>query len=203
MKFKHLTLEKTLPYILIVIGIIGFIMSVVIMQEKINMASNPNYIPSCNINPVVSCGTVMKSAQSHAFGFSNPYIGLAAYPAAVVVGVAILAGARFKRWFWVLFNIGFVFAVGFVHWLFYQTVYEIHAVCPFCTGVWATSIIGFWYVTLYNIDKGHIVLPTKAKKGYAWVRRHHLDLLVLWFLILAGLILKHFWYYYGRNIHIF
>ncbi len=65
--------------------------------------------------------------------------------------------------------------------------------------VWVVSITAFWYVTLYNIDQKNIRLPKKAGKPYAWIRRHHLDLLVLWFLIITALILKHFWYYYGRN----
>jgi hypothetical protein len=66
--------------------------------------------------------------------------------------------------------------------------------------VWVVTITCFWYVTLYNIDQKHIKLPKgKAQQVYGWIRRHHLDILVLWLLIIAGLILKHFWYYYGKN----
>jgi hypothetical protein len=58
----------------------------------------------------------------------------------------------------------------------------------------------FWYVTLYNIDQRNIRLPKgKAQKAYGWVRRHHLDLLILSYLLIIFWILKHFWYYYGRN----
>ena len=59
----------------------------------------------------------------------------------------------------------------------------------------------FWYVTLYLIDQRHIRLPKgTAQRGYAWIRRHHLDILVAWLIIVIGIILKHFWYYYGRHI---
>jgi len=200
MKFKNITLPKALPYVLIVIGVLGYALSFIIMQEKIHLGTDPNYIPSCNLNPVISCGSIMKSVQSHAFGFPNPYIGLGAYPVVAAVGIALLAGARFKRWYWLWFNAGFLFALAFVHWLAFQSVFRINALCPFCIGVWVTSITGFWYVTLYNIDQGHLKIPAKAQKGYAWVRRHHLDILILWFLIIGAAILHHFWYYYGKHL---
>jgi len=65
--------------------------------------------------------------------------------------------------------------------------------------VWVVTITSFWYVTLYNIDNKYIKLPRgRTQSVYGWIRKHHLDLLVLWFLIIAALILNHFWYYYGR-----
>jgi hypothetical protein len=142
----------------------------------------------------------MQSDQANAFGFPNPFIGLGAFPVLAVIGGAILAGARFKRWFWLSLNAGLLFALGFVHWLFFESVYRIGALCPYCMAVWVVTITSFWYVTLYNIDNKYLRLPAgQATRAYAWIRRHHLDLLVLWLLVIAALILKHFWYYYGRN----
>ncbi len=42
----------------------------------------------------------MQSKQAHAFGFMNTYIGLLGFPVVLTIGMAMLAGARFKRWFW-------------------------------------------------------------------------------------------------------
>lgn len=201
MSFKNWTLPKILPYLLLIIGIIGYAMAFIIMFEKVELANDPNYTPSCNLDPIISCGSIMKSDQATAFGFPNPFIGLGAFPVVAVIGGAILAGGKFKRWFWLGLNAGFLFALGFVHWLFFESVYRIGALCPYCVVVWGISITGFWYVTLYNIDQKNLRLP-KAKRVqqvYAWIRRHHLDLLVLWLLIILALTLKHFWYYYGRN----
>jgi uncharacterized membrane protein len=199
MTLRNWTIPKALPYILLIGGIIGYVCAFIIMFDKVRLLDNASYTPSCNLNPIISCGNVMQSKQANAFGFPNPFIGLGAFPVLAVVGGAIFAGARFKRWFWLGLNAGLVFAVGFVHWLFYQSVYHIQALCPWCMVVWVISITSFWYVTLYNIDQKHLRLPKKALPVYTWIRRHHLDLLVLWFLIILGLILKHFWYYYGRN----
>jgi|SRR5665213_1771940 len=200
MTVKNLTLEKALPYILLVVGLIGYTSAFVIMFDKVQILKNPAYIPSCNLNPIISCGSVMQSKQATAFGFPNPFIGLGAFPVVAVIGAAILAGAKFKRWFWLGFNAGLLFALGFVHWLFFESVYRIHALCPWCMAVWVVSITGFWYVTLYNIDQKHLRLPKgRARLIYAWIRRHHLDILVSWFIIITVLILKHFWYYYGKG----
>lgn len=201
MATNTLTVKRALPYILLIGGIIGYACAFIIMFDKIRLLNNPHYVPSCDLNPIISCGSVMQSKQANAFGFPNPFIGLGAFPVVAVIGGAMLAGARFKRWFWLGLNAGLVFAIGFVHWLFFESVYRIHALCPWCIVVWVVSITSFWYVTLYNIDEKHIRLPKgQSQKVYAWIRRHHLDILITWLIIIAVLILKHFWYYYGRNI---
>lgn len=199
MTIKNWTVKKALPYILLISGIIGYACAFIIMYDKVQLADNPNFVPNCNLNPIISCGSVMESKQANAFGFPNPFLGLGGFAVLATVGTAMLAGAAFKRWFWLAVNAGTLFALGFVHWLFFESAYRIQALCPYCMVVWVVSITAFWYVTLYNIDRKHIKLPKKAGKTYAFIRRHHFDILVLWFLVIAGLILKHFWYYYGRN----
>lgn len=197
---KNLSLPKVLPWILLIGGIIGYICAFIIMWDKVKLADNPNYIPSCSLNPIISCGNVMKSAQAHVFGFPNPFIGLGAFPAVAVVGGAMLAGARFKRWFWLTLWGVYVLGTAFAYWLLYESIYSIHALCPYCLGIDVVVTITLWYLTMYIIDQKYLRLPRgKIQKIYAWKRRHHLDLLIVWFLIVIGLILKHFWYYYGRN----
>lgn len=194
-----LDLRAALPYILIIGGIIGLICSLTLTYDKFQIAQNPSFVPNCNLNPVISCGSVMSSREGSVFGFPNSLIGLAAYAVFITIGVAMLAGAKFKRWFWLGLEAGTIFGVGFVHWLFYNSVYTINALCPYCVVVWMVTISTFWYVTLYNIDQGHIKLPEGSwQKIYGWVRHHHLDLLLFWLLIIGALILKRFWYYYGH-----
>jgi uncharacterized membrane protein len=195
-----ITLEKALPYILMICGLIGIYCAFVLTQDKLRVLENPNTHLSCSIDPIISCGNVIQSKQGTAFGFPNPYLGLAGFAALVTIGLALKAGATFKRWFWLLIEGGMLFAVGFVHWLFFETVYSIGALCIYCIAVWVITITSFWYVTMYNHDRGFIRLPKQLQPAHRWVRRHHLDILLLWFLILGGLILKHFWYYYGTKI---
>jgi len=58
----------------------------------------------------------------------------------------------------------------------------------------------FWYTTLYNLQTGNIRTPDSLKRPVAFLRRHHGDVLVLWFLIIIALILKRFWYYWSTLI---
>ena len=132
MTSKNLTLQKALPWILLVGGIIGYACAFIIMLDKVKLADNPHFIPSCNLNPIISCGSVMKSKQATAFGFPNPFIGLGAFPVVAVVGGAMLAGARFRRWFWLGFVGGLGLGLGFAYWLLFESIYRIHALCPFC-----------------------------------------------------------------------
>jgi uncharacterized membrane protein len=176
---SRLTIAKSIPYILAVGGLIGFLCAAIITYDKFQILMNPHYIPSCNLDPIIACG----------------------FAVVATIGIGMLAGAKFKRWFWLGLEAGTIFGIGFVHWLFFESVYRIHALCPYCMVVWVVTITTFWYVTLYNIDSGTVrISGGKPKAIYAWVRRHHLDLLILWFLIIAAFILKHFWYYYGHYL---
>lgn len=194
-------LHRMLPYILLVAGVVGTICAFIITNEKFNLLENPHYIPTCNLNPIISCGSVMASKQAQAFGFPNPLIGLIAFGALSAIGTALLAGAQFKRWYWRGVLLGSVFGVAFVHWLFFQSVYRIHALCPYCMVVWVVTITTFWYVLLYNFEQRFVVLPSRygAATG-TWLRRHHLDILIVWFLVIAFFIFKHFWYFFGKNL---
>ncbi len=189
-------LPKILPYILIICGTIGLICAFVIMYEKLQLLADPSYKPACSINPVISCGSIMKSDQSHLFGFPNPIIGLAAFPVLITTGVAMLAGAQFKRWYWRGLQIGSLLGVAFVTWLFFESVYRIGALCPYCMVVWTITIMTFWYVTLYNLQQEHIRLNPRVAN---FLQQHHFDILLMWYLVIAGLILQHFWYFFGPS----
>src|SRR5579863_8595135 len=152
---------KALPYILVIGGIIGFLASAILVYEHNQIAANPNYVPSCNLNPIIACGSVIKSPEAQAFNFPNPYIGIVAFPVLITTGMAIFAGAKFKKWYWLGLETGGLLGIIFIHWLFYQTVYAIHALCPYCMAVWVVVITTFWYVTLYNLQTGTIPLPKK------------------------------------------
>ncbi|MDB5160752.1 MAG: Vitamin epoxide reductase [Candidatus Saccharibacteria bacterium] len=194
----RLTLARVLPWILLIGGSIGVLASAILTDELFNILKNPHYVPVCNLNPIISCSSVTTSAQAHAFGFPNEFIGLAGYAAVATVGAALLAGARFKGWFWRLVNGGLLFAVGFVTWLQFETLYRIGALCIFCMITWLVTIPAFWYTTLYNLREGHIKLPARFTAAGKFAAKHHGDILLVWFLIIIVLILKRFWYYFGN-----
>ncbi len=194
---KKWTLERALPWLLLVGGAVGVIASIGLSIEIFRSLKDPNFRPVCNLNPIFSCGNVADSKQSEAFGFPNYFIGIAGYAVLATTGAVILAGAKLKRWFWQLTEAGLIFATVFMTWLQFQTLYRIGSLCLFCMIVWAATMPMFWYTTLYNLRAGHIPVSARYKKLADFLQKHHGDLLLFWFLILIALILKRFWYYWS------
>ncbi len=191
-------LKRVLPWLLLLCGLIAMAASIMLSIEVFNRLKDPHYVPVCNLNPVLSCTSVADSSQSHLFGFPNYFIGIAGYAAVAAIGAALLAGAQFKRWFWRVIEVGLLLAVFFLSWLQFETLYRIGALCIFCMIVWAVTIPAFWYTTLFNLREGHIGTPRKLSRAVAFAQKHHVDILILWFVIIIALILKRFWYYFGN-----
>lgn len=191
-------LAPAMPYILAIGGLIGIVCSFILSNDTIESLKNPNFVPTCNLNPVLSCGSVMHSAQGSAFGFPNPWIGLIGFTAMLTVGIGMLAGAKFKRWFWLAFEFGLAGGVIFAYWLLYQSVYRIQSLCPFCLTVDVVMTTVFWYLSLYIVREQHLTPHRKLIGVFDFARRYHFEILISWFLIMVLLVLHHFWYYYGQ-----
>lgn|SRR5690606_6826809 len=189
--FVERRLRLVVGWVLTIGGLFGTAAAFVLTLERLALLENPDYRPSCTLDATISCTSVMQSDQAAAFGFPNPLIGVAAFPVVVTVGVALLAGARLPRWFWLGMQAGTVFGVGFVHWLITQSLYEIGALCPYCLVVWAVMIPIFWYTTVHNVAAGH--LPGVAPREV----RHHVWGLALWLALVVFLVVQRFWTYFS------
>jgi len=187
---------KLLPWLLLVGGGLGLTAAVVLTVEKIALLRDPAYVPSCSINPILSCGSVMTKPQAEAFGFPNPLLGIAGFAVVTTIGAALLAGASFRRWFWLGLQAGVTFGVVFVHWLIFQSLYRIQALCPYCMAVWAVTVPIFWYVTLHNLNRGHLPEPAWTKQTVAAATRYHSVALTIWAVVLLTLIGEQFWHYW-------
>jgi len=155
---------RGLAIFLIIAGVIGWIAAFQLTIEKFHLLQNPGSTASCDFNIVVQCGANLGSAQGALFGFPNPLIGLGAWVAPIAVGVAILAGARFARWFWVAFNAGLLGALVFVIWLISQSIFVLGTLCPWCMVTWSVTIPAFLAVTLYNLGSGNIPVGASGRR---------------------------------------
>ena len=162
------------------------------LVEKIELLKDPNYVPSCSINPILSCGSVMQTAQAEAFGFPTPIRGVAGFAIVVPVGLAVLAGGVLRGWFWGGVQAGVTFGVVFVHWLIFQSLYRIDALCPYCMVVWVVTIPLFWYTTLRTL--GAVAAPSRVVRT---LREYRLVVLTVWYLVIVGLVAERFWDYWS------
>ena len=61
----------------LIAGVVGLAAAATLMVEKLRILENPDYVPTCSINPVLTCGSMMKTPQAEVFGFPNPLLGIA------------------------------------------------------------------------------------------------------------------------------
>jgi len=135
---------------MVIAGAIALLAAIMLIVEKVSVLSDPNYSPGCDINPVLSCGSVINTEQASIFGFPNPIMGVIGFTVVITIGVLVLARVTVPRWIWIGLNLGAVFGMGFVIWLIYQSLYSIGALCPWCMVVWAAMVPIFWYITAAN-----------------------------------------------------
>jgi uncharacterized membrane protein len=175
----------------LVAGAVGLAAALTLTIEKIQILINPDYVPSCSINPVLSCGSVMITPQASAFGFPNPLIGIVAFTVVVLTGVLAVAKVPLPRWYWGGLAVGTLLGVAFIHWLIFQSLYRIGALCPYCMVVWAVTIPLLVVVA-------SIALAPQLENGAArLVHQWRWSLVTLWFTALILMILVRFWNYWS------
>lgn len=159
-----MTRTRPFGWLLVITGVVGWLASGVLVLEKLEVLKDPNHTTVCDVNPWISCGQVMQTWQSSLFGFPNMFIGIVAFAVVMTIGMALLAGATFARWYWIGLQAGVTLGFAFVVWLWSQALYVINILCPFCMVVWAAMIPLFVWVTLRNITAGVIPVPARAAR---------------------------------------
>ncbi|ROR91809.1 vitamin K epoxide reductase family protein [Nocardioides aurantiacus] len=190
---------RLLPWLLLVGGLLGAGAAFVLTVEKIALITDPEFIPSCSLNPVLNCGSIMKTDQAELLGFPNPLIGLATFPVLAATGALLLARVRLPRWYWLGLQAGATLAVVFVGWLIFQSLYRIGALCPYCMVVWAIVIPVFWYLTLSNLATGRLGVAGTGTPIRMLVTNHAVALTLIT-TVIAALVTHRFWDYWSSLI---
>ena len=178
----------------LIAGVIGFVASMTLTVEKIDLLLNPSYVPSCNINPIVSCGSVMVTPQASVLGFPNPLLGLVGFTVVIVTGVLAVTKVPLPQWYWAGLTVGVLIGTVFVHWLIFQSLYRIGALCPYCMVVWAVTI------SLLVVVASIAFRPAlqRRESGAARVLYHwRWSIAILWFTAVFLLIMVRFWNYWS------
>jgi uncharacterized membrane protein len=143
-----------LALLLIVAGVLGIWAAFELTMDRFSTLENPSGALSCDLNLIVQCTKNLGSWQGSLFGFPNPIIGLVTWPATIVVGMSLLAGSRFPRWYWLLFNLGLLFAFAFIVFLSTQSIFVLGTLCLWCMLTWSVVIPSFLAVTFRNLAAG-------------------------------------------------
>lgn len=158
---------------LVVLGAVGFVAAFALTLDKLRILEDPSYVPGCNVSVLIGCSKNLGSAQGSIFGFPNPLLGLAGWTATIAVGVGVLAGARFARWFWLAYGVGVVGALALVVYLITVSLTQLFVLCPWCMVTWAVTIPTFWLTMLHLTRTGALPVPTGVRRAagaaYGWV----------------------------------
>jgi uncharacterized membrane protein len=178
----------------LIAGVVGLVASMALTVEKFKLLLDPHYVPSCNVNPIVSCGSVMTTPQASVLGFPNPLLGIIGFTVVVVTGVLAVSKVTLPRWYWIGLSVGTLVGAVLVHWLIFQSLYRIGALCPYCMAVWAVTVP--LLVVLVSIvfrpvlDRGVSAL---ARVLYQW----RWSIVTLWFTAVFLMIMVRFWDYWS------
>jgi uncharacterized membrane protein len=178
----------------LIAGVIGLAASMTLTVEKIELLRNPSYVPSCNINPIVSCGSVMATPQAALLGFPNPLLGLVAFAVVIVTGVLAVAKVPLPQWYWAGLLVGVLIGSAFVHWLIFQSLYRIGALCPYCMVVWVVTISLLVVVASIVF---RLALQRRESRAAWLLYQWRWSIAALWCTAVFLLIMVRFWNYWS------
>lgn len=152
--------------------------SAVLSIEAYHLALDPNAVLACDINSALSCGTVAQSWQAQFFGFPNAFIGLATEPVVLTIAVLGLCGTKFPRWFLFCAQIGYTLGLIFAYWLFYQSFFNIGALCPWCLLITVFTTVTFFTMLHINIAERTFYVSAKTQARLDRFVEWHLDVII-------------------------
>ncbi len=135
----------------VVFSLFGTAAALTLAIEKVHLLENPDAQLSCSINIVLNCASVINTWQASLFGFSNTYIGLMAYPIVFMFAVGGLLGMKFPRKILLIGSVGHLLGAIFAYWLFFQSVYVIQVLCPWCLVVTFSTTILLGAITRFSL----------------------------------------------------
>lgn len=138
--------------IMLLASVVALVVSFVLSAETLQLARDPGTKLDCDLNAVVSCSTVAQSWQAEIIKFNglsypNAFFGIAAEAVFITVAVIGLARVIVPRWFAVCTWLGGLAALAYAYWLFTQSVFVIHALCPWCLILMFSTTIQFMALT--------------------------------------------------------
>lgn len=171
-------------------GIVGLIAAFTLTVEKFHLLENPDAQLSCSFNLVLNCTTVMQTWQSSVFGFPNMLIGLMGYAVVITVAVAGLSRVVFPKPFLIAANICYGLGALFAYWLFFNSVYDIQVLCPWCLVVTFATTILFATITHYNLKRNTFGFKSKTNKRIQEYLKRDFDKLAYasWIVFLTALV---------------
>lgn len=180
--------------IMAVFALVGLLCSLILSIEKLHLLENPDATLPCSINVFLNCATVMSTPEASLLGFPNSFIGMMAYSVLLTVAVIGFMGVRLPRPFMLLLQLGVTVEILFAYWLFFDSVFVIQVLCPFCLAVTFSSTMIFAAVTRYNILENNLYFAPKTQKFFEGIIQRDYDKVAVaaWVVLMIALVFVKF-----------
>lgn len=168
-------------------SVASLVASLVLSVDALRLAEDPGAALACDINAVLSCGTVASSWQASVLGFPNAFLGLMTEPVVITLAVAGLSGVRLPRAMMLAAQVVYTVGLGFAYWLFHQAMFDIGALCPWCLLVTVATTLVWFELTRVNVLRDDLLLPRRVQSALATAVRLRVDVFVavVWLLLLV------------------
>ncbi|MBX3312393.1 MAG: hypothetical protein KF916_05820 [Microbacteriaceae bacterium] len=151
---------------MIVLGALGWIASLELTLARFQSLEFPDQQLGCDFGILVNCSDSLAAWQGRVFfDIPNTLFGLAGFAVIIVIGAAIIAGAKFAPWFWGFWLVGVTAQFALTAWFQYQSIFVIGSLCPWCIAMWFASVpiffIGISYPFAAGVFKWRKAFATK------------------------------------------
>lgn len=183
------------PKSLVLLSTVGLVAAFWQATERIQMLKFPGETLSCNLNPVVDCGSVLNNRLAAVFGPPNAFIGMVAFSILLAFGLQRLNGGHWNK---IVSKISVSLSLImflFSAWFFAVSLYSIGKICIFCIFIWLVSVpIGIYGLKDYCENSDNLSNNQKIVKKF--LARNHSNVLIFVYALMLTLFLLRFKDYY-------
>ena len=148
--------KNWLGHIIALLSTVGLVATFWQTAEKIQLLKYPEDPLSCNINPIVDCGSVLNDGLSAVFGVPNAMIGMVAFSILLTFGLLMMTGVKLTHRAQQILVVLSLAMFAFSVWFFAASLYVIGKICIFCVAIWAATIP---LTIVVNGNYGNSVFP--------------------------------------------
>lgn len=177
--------DKRLFLGMFISALFSLIAAFVLSVDALALAANSSAVLSCDINNVISCGTVANSWQAKVLGFPNSFIGMICEPVVMTIAIAGLSGVKFPRWFMFIAQCVYFVGLVFALWLFTQSAFVIGAFCPWCMLVTLGTTVTFFAMLRYNIFHDNLFVSDSLSDTLKFLCNSYVDIAISILLIIS------------------
>ncbi len=156
---------RELSLLMIFSGLLGIFAAGELLLAEKQLLKDPASSLSCDLNPLIGCGRFLSSEfNTLFFGISNALFGLAFFAGITALGLALISGAKFARWLWLLLDAAMVAATAWILWFQYTSFVHERALCPYCLLTWFATIPLIVHVLVRSVQAGYLPAPDGLRK---------------------------------------